>query len=131
MSYPSPDLSVSLRTDGVALGEFIAVDIDASGEVGVATAGAAMDGIFQEGGATGVNQSGQLVFGGKSKAIAGANLTAGTTRALMVGTTGRLIAYVAAAANVHVANWLPDEDTLTAVANDQIRVALVGSPLDR
>lgn len=109
-----------------------AFQFDASGKATtVGGAGEAIDGVINEGCSATATNALQADVLGLTTMIAGGALTAGTHRALMVNASGQAVAYVAAASNVHVANWIPGPNQTSAASSEAISVVLVGSPLDR
>jgi len=124
----------SVTTDGSTA--FSIGDAFAFSAAGLATsvsgAGSAIDGVMLEGcGATDTVDLKAVVLG-RVTGKAGAAITAATaSHALMINASNKFVPYVSGAGNVHVANWLPHPGQLTAAADDEIEIVLVGSPLDR
>lgn len=107
-----------------------AFQFDATGNaVTVGGAGEAIDGVVTEGCSATADYAIGADLIGITTMIAGAALTAGASRALMVNASGQAIAY--AAGNVHIGNWIPSTKQTSAASGEAISVLLVGSPLDR
>lgn len=137
MSAYSQGDGVTLYSDGVAaIPAYSAVVTDASGDLGLPAG--STNGCIGFTGNQGVALGDtttpiSVISSGLAKAtcgLAGITAVAGGVRHLMVEpATGRLVDFVAAAGNYHVADWIPNRDQTSAADGDRVLVRIVSNPL--